>query len=182
MREGTGRGRGQRSGGRARPRAHAHTHPHHYHRRHTQAHEAQGGGAVGRHSRVFIVVGRAGAQGASSTSSLCMYEFSQWRRSRAASSRARSRKAASSASARLRRDSGVAGSARAPPGVRSLPGDGMRRLPWVPARHQPPAACSPRGLTRSPVTAPAAEGLGLCRPVSCSVWVFGSVFTRFRAS
>lgn len=25
-----------------------------------------------------------------------------------------------------------------------------------------PAACSPRGLTRSPVTAPDAEGLGLC--------------------
>lgn len=25
-----------------------------------------------------------------------------------------------------------------------------------------PAACSPRGLTRSPVTAPAAKGLGLC--------------------
>lgn len=95
-------------------------------------------GAVGRHSRVFIAVGRAGAQGASSTSSLCMYEFSQWRRSRAASSRARSRKAASSASARLLRDWGVAGPARAPPEVRSLPGDGMRRLPWVPARRPPP--------------------------------------------
>lgn len=67
-----------------------------------------------------------------------MYEFSQWRRSRAASSRARSRKAASSASARLRRDWGVAGPARASPGVRSLPGDGKRRLPWVSARGPPP--------------------------------------------
>lgn len=120
---------------------HVHTQPPttttHSHTR-THAHEAQGGGAVARHSRVFIAVGRAGAQGASSTSSLCMYEFSQWRRSRAASSRARSRKAASSASARLRRDWGVAGPARAPPGVRSLPGDRKRRLPWVPARRPPP--------------------------------------------
>lgn len=71
-----------------------------------------------------------------------MYEFSQWRRSRAASSRARSRKAASSASARLRRDSGVAGPAQARPGERRLRGDQERRLPRVPAPPRPPPPVS----------------------------------------
>lgn len=81
-----------------------------------------------KHSGVFIEVS-AGSQRVSSTSSLCMYEFSQWRRSRAANIRARSRKAASSASAKLRRDRRLAGPTQAPPGERRLRADGETRLP-----------------------------------------------------
>lgn len=89
-----------------------------------------------KHSGVFIKV-RAGAQRASSTSSLCMYEFSQWRRSRAANIRARSRKAASSASAKLRGDRRVAGPAQVPPGEPRLWADGETRLPRFQAPRPP---------------------------------------------
>lgn len=113
---------------------------------HTHTLDAQEGDAI-RTAGSLLRWGGQGAQGASSTSSLCMYEFSQWRRSRAASSRARSRKAASSASAKLRLDCGVAGPAQAPSGVRSLRGNG-ERLPSVGAprpaarRLQPPVLLS----------------------------------------
>lgn len=148
---------------------------------HTHTHGAQKGGAVRTHSRVFIN-GQAGSQRASSTNSLCMYEFSQWRRSRAASIRARSRKAASSASARLRRDRGVAGPTQTRPGERRLRGD-RDAVTMCPGRPPPPRhhLSSPWSNSKpcSCTVCGVALSLSLC--LFFSVWVSVSQFTSFGA-
>lgn len=153
------------------------------HTRHTHT-----GGAGRRRSRsahgVFIKAARRGLR-ARPAPAACACTSS-------ASGGARGRPAAARAPGTPRRPParGSAASTAAPAGwpdpPRPGPGCGGCGRPRdaVTARPGPPpaAACPPRRLTRSPVTAPSVERLGLCPPsLSFSAGVSVSRFTRFGA-